>query len=210
MPTDNKMTPDPAKIFIPHPDTGELTEAGADVEALKDLAMPKRIQDLKEAADYAYGLSETRKELEELNEVREDQIAKLKAQIDAIEEWHSTVSSPLQGKVDYFTLLLSDFHQRQYHEADSDKARKKVTSIKLPYGITLASRSQAPSLNITDDAALLQYAKQNNAVQVTEKPKWSEIKKTLQVHEDGRVFDANGEEVQFVKAAPQDRKFEVK
>ena len=182
-----------------------------ELEDVQFFPKPKRINDLKEAADYAYGLSETRKEIAELLEVRDDQMAKLQAQMVAIEEWYSTVANPLQDKAEYFETLLSDFHQRQYQDADGDKAKKKVTSIKLPYGITLSSRSQQTQLEVTDPDALFSYARDAGYLTTpAPQPKWADIKKTLQVHEDGRVFDANGEEVPFVQAKPQDRKFEVK
>ncbi|SEA78688.1 hypothetical protein [Paenibacillus sp. 276b] len=42
------------------------------------------------------------------------------------------------------------------------------------------------------------------------KLKWSDFKKTLTVNEDGVVVTADGEVVNFLKAAQEDRKFEVK
>lgn len=194
---------------FPREVTITMEDAVIDEELLREL-MPKRINDLKEAADYAYGLSETKKELTVLEGVLDDQVSKLKAQIESLEEWYATVSKPLVSKVDYFTLLLSDYHQRTYDSADGDKAKGKVTSIKLPYGVTLSSRSLQPKLEVIDEEALLVYAKASGAVQVTEKPKWADIKKQLTVTESGHVVDSNGEPLPFIAVTPQERKFEVK
>jgi Bacteriophage Mu Gam like protein len=171
---------------------------------------PKTIESLEDAARYAYGLSETRKEIEKIEAVAAKEIERWQEKIKEVETWRETALKPLREKVEYFSTLLTQYHMKEYYNAPNEKAQAKLKSIKLPYGVTLASREQQTKLEIADEAALLNYAKENGHVEVIEKPKWSEIKKQLKINEDGRVFDANGEEVPFVKAIPQERKFEVK
>lgn len=172
---------------------------------------PRGVNNLEDAARIAYGVSETRKEIEKINNVADREISKWQGKIGEVEDWRAEVLRPLADKLDYFTMLLTLFHMQEFDNAPNEKAQAKLKSIKLPYGVTLASKEQATKLEVTDDAALLAYAKENGNVKVTEKAEWAEIKKTLKINdENGLVYDANGEEVPFVVAVPQDRKFEVK
>lgn len=178
---------------------------------VEEVTQTKAINSLEDAARYAYGISETRKEIEKIQAVATAEITRWQEQIQAVEDWQEEVLEPLRAKLDYFNMLLTNFHADQFYNAENEKAQAKLKSIKLPYGITLASKEQATKLEVTDDAALLAYAQESGYVDIpAPKAKWGELKKTLKVHEDGRVFDGNGEEVPFVKAVPQERKFEVR
>ncbi|MGG1263876.1 hypothetical protein [Brevibacillus laterosporus] len=172
---------------------------------------PKTIDTLEDAARYAYGLSETRKNIAQIEAIADSEIAIWQDKIDQVIEWRNQSIKPLQEKVDYISTLLTQFHIKTYSQAPNEKARGKVTSIKLPYDITLSSRAQQTKIEVIDNDALLSYAKENNLVDIPEpKAKWNEIKKKLLINNDGRVYDPNGEEVAFVKVTPQERKFEVK
>lgn len=171
---------------------------------------PKRIESLEDAARYAYAVAEIRKEIENINAVAAKEIEKWTERITQVDEWRNKILKPLQERLDYFSTLLIDYHRREYENAPNDKARAKLKSIKLPYGITLASREMPVKFEITDDAALLAYAKENGFVEVIEKAKWSEVKDNLKINDNGKVYDVNGEEITFVKAVKQERKFEVK
>lgn len=172
---------------------------------------PKAIETLEDAARYAYGVSETRKEIEKIKAVATAEISRWQEQIQAVEDWQEEVLNPLMDKLAYFNMLLTNYHADQFYNAENEKAQAKLKSIKLPYGITLASKEQATKIEVVDDAALLSYATENNMIDTPKpKAKWADIKKGLQAHEDGRVFDSNGEEVSFAKAVPQERKFEVR
>lgn len=184
---------------------GEGTEPLATLDANK----PK-IETLEDAARYAYGLSETRKEIEQIEAIAAKEIEVWQKKIDQVNEWKEQSLKPLKDKEQYLSTLLTVFHMKQFNEAPNEKAQAKLKSIKLPYGVTLSSREQQPKLEVTDESALLEYAKSNGLVEVTEKAKWGDIKKQLNINSDGRVFDANGEEVPFIKVVPQERKFEVK
>lgn len=187
--------------------TARLFEATVEAPEERD----KRIENLEDAARYAYGVSETRKEIEKINNVAAKEIAKWQEKIAEVEAWQSEVLKPLIEKLEYFNMLLTGFHVREFTNAPNEKARAKVKSIKLPYGVTLASREQPVKLEVTDDDALLAYATAIGQIDVpAPKPKWGEIKKGLTVNKSGKVVDLNGEVLPFVGAVPQDRKFEVK
>jgi hypothetical protein len=177
-----------------------------------EVSKPKRIETLEDATRYAFGVAETRKEIVKLQKVATSELIRWQEQIQSVEDWLADSIKPLQEKLEYFNLLLTNFHINEFMSAENEKAQAKLKSIKLPYGITLASKEQATKIEITDEAALLTYAKTNNFTDTPEpKAKWADIKKTLKINEDnGLVYDANGEEVTFVIAVPQDRKFEVK
>lgn len=181
----------------------------------QDIGVPdtenKRIDSLEDAARYAYGLSETKKEIEKIKEIASKERQKWEEKIAEVNAWEEDVLKPLLSKIDFFNVLLSDFHRRQFNNAPNDKAKAKLKSIKLPYGVTLTSKENATQIEVVDDTSLLEYAKAHNLVDVpAPKPKWSEIKKQLKILEDGRIVDSAGEVINFVKAVPQERKFEVK
>lgn len=192
---------------------GELVKLGEvqNVSITVEDSKPKTIETLEDAARYAYGLSETRKDIAKIEEIAANEIARWQEKINEVEAWRDEVLKPLKDKESYLATMLTVFHVTEFNNAPNDKAKAKLKSIKLPYGVTLSSREQSTKIEVTDEAALLKYAKENKLVDVPEpKAKWSEIKKGLKITEDGRVFDSNGEEVTFVKAVPQERKFEVK
>jgi len=193
-------------------ENGEQVELGKvqEVTITAEDIKPRTIETLEDAARYAYGLSETRKEIEKIEAIAAKEIARWQEKVSEVEAWRDEVLKPLRDKVEYFSALLTQFHMKEFYNAPNEKAQAKLKSIKLPYGVTLASREQQPKLEVTDESALLNYAKESGQVEVVEKPKWAEIKKQLKINDDGRLFDANGEEVAFVKVVPQERKFEVK
>jgi len=190
----------------------DIIEGGnvTDMSTTNEDTKPRSIESIEEAARYAYALSETRKEIKKIEDTAASEVAIWQEKIKEVEAWRDEVLKPLLDKVEYFTALLTQYHMKEYYSTENEKARAKLKSIKLPYGVTLASREQPVKLEVTDDSALLSYAKANGQVDVIEKPKWAEIKKHLQINDDGRVFDQNGEEVPFIKAIQQERKFEVK
>lgn len=191
-----------------HQEIGNLESVTITME---DAPKPKTIETLEDAARYAYGVTETRKEIEKITAVAASEISRWTEQIKEVENWQEEVLKPLREKLEYFNMLLTGYHVNQYYSAENEKAQAKLKSIKLPYGITLASKEQATKLEVVDDVALIGYAVANEQVDyAAPKARWAEIKKTLKVTDDGSVVDSNGEVVPFVKAVPQERKFEVR
>lgn len=182
-----------------------------DVSSLGTFEEPKKISSKEEAVRYAYGLSQTRKEIEELTAIAEAEKEKWLKKIEEVEEWYKSVIEPLKRKENYLETMLSLWHQEQYYNA-SEKQKKNLMSIKLPYGITLKSRAQQPVFEITDEEAYRKYAEEHGLLKdpTPPEPKWNEAKKRLVVKEDGTIIDSEtGEVITWVRAVPQDRKFEV-
>jgi predicted O-linked N-acetylglucosamine transferase (SPINDLY family) len=171
----------------------------------------KKIETMEDAVHYAYGLSETRKEIEEINRLAEMEIEKWQAKIREVEEWRDSVIKPLQAKADYMSSLLMAFHMEQYYSAPNEKAREKLKSIKLPYGVTLKSTQPQVNFEIKDEERYKQFMEKNGFIEHQEpKLKWGDFKKTLTVLNNGTVITKDGEVVDFLRVVPQERKFEVK
>ncbi|ALA07204.1 hypothetical protein SECTIM467_80 [Brevibacillus phage SecTim467] len=178
-----------------------------------DLAqgVQRKIETMEDAVRYAYGLSETRKEIEEISRLAQQEIEKWSAKIRQVEEWRDSLMSPLESKVEYMSGLLKAFHVSEYNSAPNEKAQKKLNSIKLPYGVTLKSTQPQVSFEIKDEANYKAFMEASGFVEPQEpKLKWGDFKKTLTVTGDGAVVTQNGEVVDFLKVVRQDRKFEVK
>ncbi|MCZ4246937.1 host-nuclease inhibitor Gam family protein [Bacillus amyloliquefaciens] len=172
-----------------------------------------KVSNLDEAARYAYGLAETRKSIKELQEVAEKEIENWRSKITEVEEWLRDVLTPLKAKEEHLATHLQLYHINQYNIAKTEKEQKKLTSIKLPYGVTLKSRAQADKFEVADVPTYRTYAKENNLLKPAVEPdvNWAELKKNLAVTDDGRVLDkSTGEFLDFIKVIPQERKFEVK
>lgn len=171
----------------------------------------KKITSLEDASRYAYGLAKTREEMEKIKEVAEKEIAKWQERIDQVKAWQEEVLKPLQQKAEYFETLLMAYHMEEYEKAD-EKAKSKIKSIKLPYGVTLKSRELPDEYQILDEEKFLEFAKSNDLLNDPKPPapKWGEIKKQLEVTDKGVVFKGTGEIIDFIKIIPQGRKFEVK
>lgn len=171
----------------------------------------KKIETMEDAVRYAYGLSETRKEIEEINRLAEMEIEKWQAKIREVEEWRDSVIKPLQAKADYMSSLLMAFHMEQYYSAPNEKAREKLKSIKLPYGVTLKSTQPQVNFEIKDEERYKRFMEKNGFIEHQEpKLKWGDFKKTLTVLNNGTVITKDGEVVDFLRVVPQERKFEVK
>lgn len=174
---------------------------------------PKKIETLEDATRYAYGLSETRKEIDKLKEIAQVEIDKWQGKINQVQEWLEGVVSPLEEKETYLSHLLLAYHTDQYNNAPNEKTRKKLNSIKLPYDITLKSRVQQPKLEVVDEVTYTTYAETNNLMKEPKEPEvnWAALKKQLDVTDEGHVINKEtGEVLTFIKATPQERKFEVK
>lgn len=150
-----------------------------------------KVSTLDEATRYAYGLAETRKSIKEFQEVAEKEIDKWRSKIAEVEEWLEAVLTPLKAKEEHLATHLQLYHINQYNTAKTEKEQKKLTSIKLPYGVTLKSRAQADKFEVADVQTYKAYAKENNLLKPVVEPdvNWAELKKNLVVNDDGRVLD---------------------
>lgn len=171
-----------------------------------------KVTTLDDATRYAYGLSETRKSIGELQEIAQKEIDKWQGKIAEVQDWLESVTAPLKSKEEYLATQLQIFHTTQFFAAKSEKEQKKLNSIKLPYGVTLKSRAQADKLEVADDVTYKEYAKNNDLLKVKEpEVDWAAMKKNIIVNSDGRALNKEtGEFMDFIKVVPQERKFEVK
>lgn len=193
--------------------TPDVADNELDIEVTDALATGnhKKIETMDDAVRYAYGLSETRKEISEINRLADAEVAKWQAKIDAVNQWRDSSVKPLQDKSAYMEGLLLSFHISEYNAAPNEKAQKKLNSIKLPYDVTLKSSQPQVGFEIKDESAYKEFMESNGFAEPQEpKLKWGDFKKTLTVNENGVVVTADGEVVDFLKAVQQDRKFEVK
>jgi hypothetical protein len=182
-----------------------------EVEQALETGQHRKIETMDDAMRYAYGLSETRKEVDEMNRLADAEVAKWQAKIREVNAWRDSVVTPLQDKANYMSGLLLGFHVTEYYAAPNEKARKKLNSIKLPYEITLKSSQPQLGYEVKDDMAYKTFMESNGFVEDQEpKLKWGDFKKTLKISDDGVVVTDGGEVVDFLKVVQHDRKFEVK
>lgn len=182
------------------------------IEVPKDDSL--KVQTMEDATRFSYGLAKTREEIEELEEIASKEIAKWEKRIEEVKEWLKSSKEPLESRAEYLENQLRMFHIHSYENAKNDSQRKKVTSIKLPYNVTLKSRSQQPKFEVVDEESYNKYAEDNDYLKPP-KPRdvdWAKLKKNLSVTDKGEVIDKDsGEKMdKIIKAIPQERKFEVK
>lgn len=193
-------------IYSSHEDVIDIEEIeNEDQSTLK-------VTNLDDATRYAYGLSETRKSIAEYEEIGKNEIEKWQRKITEVQEWLDSATAPLKSKEVYLSSQLQAYHFNQFNTAKSEKEQKKLTSIKLPYGITLKSRAQAVKYEVGDETSYKTYATENDLMKAPKEPEvdWATMKKNLVTNDDGRVLNKQtGEFLDFIKVVPQERKFEV-
>lgn len=171
-----------------------------------------KVQSIEDATRFAYGLTQTREEVEKYESIATTEIDKWQGKIAQVQEWLATVTDPLKSKEEYLASQLLFFHTTQYNSAANEKEQKKLNSIKLPYGITLKSRALADKLEVGNDKEYLQYAEENKLLKTVEPTvDWAAMKKNIIVNSEGKALNKEtGEFMDFIKVVPQERKFEVK
>ncbi|KZR57926.1 host-nuclease inhibitor Gam family protein [Pseudobacillus badius] len=171
-----------------------------------------KITSIEDATRYAYGLSETRESIKKYEEIAQAEISKWQSKINQVSGWLEEVTSPLKKKAEYLASQLQLYHITEFNNAENEKEQKKLNTIKLPYGVTLTSRAQPAKFNIVDEGAYKAYATENDLLK-TKEPEvdWSSMKKNIVVNSEGKALNKEtGEFLPFIKAIPQERKFEVK
>lgn len=125
------------------------------------------------------------------------------AEIARIRAWADGEEKRLQGEVQYFEALLTDYHRRLL-EADP-----RAKTVKLPHG-QLKARAQQPEF-IRDDAALLKWLKANRQefIVMKESPDWAGLKKVTQVAGDKVIDPDSGEVINGVTVVERPIRFFV-
>ena len=142
----------------------------------------------------------------------EKECERWKKKIDEVNAWKDSVIKNLENKKSFLEGQLLLYHMVTYKNAD-EKQRKKLGSIKLPYGVTLQSRKPATRYDVTDEHAYKAYADMEGYMKPPKDPEvdWMSLKKDLQVTEDGKVINKQtGEVLDFIQPKEEERKFEIK
>ncbi len=149
-------------------------------------------------ADWALKrIAQARKERDRLVELAEEEIKLLEDSIKRIKE-----------KCDNDTAYLESALSKYFNKVDH-KITKTKESYKLLSGSLVLKKGTIKT--VYDDSELLSYLKesgQHEYVDTTEKAKWGEFKKTLNITPDG-VFTEDGEIIECIKAEVQADKFVV-
>lgn len=171
-----------------------------------------KVTDLESATRYAYGLAKTREEIASIQDIAEKECERWKKKIDEVNAWKDGMIKNLDNKKTFLEDQLLLYHMITYKNAD-EKQRKKLGSIKLPYGVTLQSRKPTTKYDVTDEHTYKIYADIGGYMKPPKDPEvdWAALKKDLQVTEDGKVINKQtGELLEFIQPKEEERKFEIK
>lgn len=105
--------------------------------------------------------------------------------------WEQEQKKSLSDDIQFFEGLIKQYHAQQL------AADPKAKTISTPYGVS-KSRASKATVDKVDEAALLQYAQENNMRDcIKESLKWADLKKQLSVVDtaDGQIVvdEATGE-----------------
>ncbi|MEA4884307.1 MAG: host-nuclease inhibitor Gam family protein [Clostridia bacterium] len=138
-------------------------------------------------------LAQHRKRFNEFKIVADVEIRRAQAFVERQNMLIEAERAKLQREEDFFTGKLAEFYL-PLHEVEP-----RIKSFKTPAG-TFAIRQQQPEFQ-RDDVALLGYLKVNDRtqyVEVTERPKWADLKKVVDVTGNRIVLRDTGEIVEGV------------
>lgn len=176
-----------------YPEPDEIPEAEEEQQAVRERF---RIHDDSQAV-WA---------LRKIRRIREAVAAKqalAQAEIERIQAWLESETKSLEREEKFFEGLLAEYHAGLMAQDPGHKTHK------LPGG-RLHWRAQQPEFQ-RDDAKLLAWLKGrglNEFMEIIEKPKWSELKKTVRVA-GAHVVTDDGELVEGVAVVDRPPKFSV-
>lgn len=150
------------------------------------------------AADWALKkIAVARKERDRLIALAKEEITSLEASIERFEK-------SCDNETAYLESALAQYFNKVDH-----KVTKTKESYKLLSGSLVLKKGTVKTEY--DDAQLIDWLKKNgheDLVTVTEKPKWQEFKKTLNITADG-VFTEDGEIIEVIRTEQQADEFKV-
>ncbi|HBF73750.1 MAG TPA: hypothetical protein DDW71_00625 [Lactobacillus sp.] len=128
-------------------------------------------------ADWAFErLSETNKKIEDIDKQRAEYLKIYKTKLD---EWFQSQTRELKRDQQSFRLMIEGY-----------AATKPDRKVKTPSGQVYQTTSKN---YIRDDKQFSEFMRKEHP-EFMDKVKWQEFKATTHEH-DGKIFDANGEEV---------------
>lgn len=150
-------------------------------------------------ADWAVAkIAEERAELNRIKQLADEQISRIMAKVQAAEKRYENGTSYLTGKL------------AEYFETVPVKKAKTKHSYRLLSG-TLTKKLGGVAMK-QDDGKLLEYLKasgNDDMITVTEKPKWGEFKKRLEIMGGVVVDQTTGEIVEGVEVVEKPDTFSV-
>jgi hypothetical protein len=164
------------------------------------------VTDLETATEANRRISYFEERKQEIDSIIEKQIAPFLEKIEKIKAWGEEAKKEHIEKQAHYTNHL-EMYLREEIKKQIAAGKKPKKTISLPYG-KISLTKQQPEFK-KDDAALLEYAKENGFVKVKESLDWETIKKQAQVHE-GSLIDENGIVVPGVKVVERGEKFDLK
>ena len=167
-------------------------------EAQDTTPAPWRIAD-DGAADWAVRkIAEERAELARIRELAEAEIERIEAKLAAAEK-------RCENGTRFLTAKLAEYFSTVPHKATKTKESYRLLSGTLTMKIGGTQMKQ-------DDEALLAFLKQSgndDMIQITEKPRWGEYKKRLQIVGGSVVDSQTGEIVEGVTVIEKPNTFSV-
>ena len=151
------------------------------------------------AADWAVQkIAEERAELARIKALADDQIARIMEKVEAAERRYENGTNFLTSKL------------FQYFETVPHKETKTKHSYRLLSG-TLAKKIGGPTMKQNDEKLLgyLRSSGNDDMIQITEKPKWGEFKKRLEIKGGCVIDSATGEIVEGVDIIDKPDSFTV-
>lgn len=138
-------------------------------------------------------IKEAEDKVENINQIADDHIQKLKDKIEKLEQWKIEATKKDNSTIEFFKNHLHAYHIRVLEHETSKGVKKLSKTIKLP-NRDLTCKAQQPEF-IKDDT-LTDWVATNhpNFIETKQTLKWGEFKKTLTIH-DKTVIDENGEVV---------------
>ena len=168
------------------------------------------VDSLDTASKVAKTISDIGKQLTAHATAYEAELAQLEEKTKEIKARYDALMLPLQAELAEYNAMLTKYHRTTLENA-TEKEQDTLKSIKLPYGVTLTSRSKPANLKVIDENQYKEYARANNFLKVKEDVEWAKMKKALKVTDDGKVVDPNsGEVISFIQVEEQERVFDVK
>lgn len=122
-----------------------------------------------------------------------EEVAFYEQEKDRLEKWHSKKKQKCEDDIAYFANLLEEYVRRK-------RELNPNFIIDTPNG--KASYGKEQFKFIKDEEKLLEYVERNAPTFIKTKKtvNWVELKKHIQVNENGNVFDENGEVIEGVSA----------
>lgn len=178
-----------ADLSVYYGSVGEIQEA---------TPTPWRIAD-DGAADWAVRkIAEERAELTRIRELAEAEIGRIEAKLDAAEKRY-------ENGTRFLTAKLAEYFNTVPHKTTKTKESYRLLSGTLTMKIGGIQMKQ-------DDKSLLAFLKQSgndDMIQITEKPRWGEYKKRLQIVGNRVVDSLTGEIVEGVVVIEKPNTFTV-